>query len=140
MRFRIVGLSLAVYAMVAASGVQAQSASATAHHSAMARTARRMSSTATAFFVVFKVKPGEDAEFERVFRAMERKVRENEPGNLSYDLYRNGEPHTYVIIERYRNRAAVAAHGRDARNLMSELRDSLDGAPTFQALTLVSSK
>lgn len=140
MRFRVVGLGLAVCAFAAAAGVWAQDAAAPAHHGGMARAPGRMSPTATAFFVVFKVKPGKDAEFERVFRNMEARVRENEPGNLSYDLYRNGEPHTYVIIERYRNRAAVAAHGRDARNLMSDLRDSLDGAPRFQALTLVSSK
>jgi quinol monooxygenase YgiN len=140
MRFRLVGSILAVCAMVAAGGARAQDAHAPAHRGAMARAAGRMSPTATAFFVVFKVKPGKDAEFERVFRHMEARVRQNEPGNLSYDLYRNGQPHTYVIIERYRNRAAVAAHGRDARNLMSDLKDSLDGPPAFQALTLVSSK
>jgi quinol monooxygenase YgiN len=139
MRFRNVGLSLALCAMVAA-GARAQDAGSTAHHAAMARAPGGMSPTATAFFVVFKVKPGKDAEFKSVFRNMEARVRKNEPGNLSYDLYRNGEPHTYVIIERYRNRAAVGAHGRDARNLMSDLKDSLDGPPTFQALTLVSSK
>ena len=105
----------------------------------MARAAR-IPSTATAFVVQFKVKSGEEAAFEEAFRRMEAKVRKNEPGNLSYDLYRSGQPQTYVIIERYRNRAAVTAHGRDARNLMSDLQPSLEGPPTFQALTLVSSK
>jgi quinol monooxygenase YgiN len=140
MRFRIVGLGLAVCALAALAGVRAQDGNAPAHHGATTRAPGRMPSTATAFFVVFKVKPGKDTEFRRVFRSVEARVRRNEPGNLSYDLYRNGQPHTYVIIERYKNRAAVAAHGRDARNLMKDLSDSLDGAPKFQALTLVSSK
>ncbi len=100
----------------------------------------RRPSTATTFVVQFKVKPGQNAAFEAAFRRMEAKVGANEPGNLSYELYRNGQPQTYVIIERYKDLAAVAAHRRDAQNLMSDLRDSLDGAPTFQGLTLVSSK
>ena len=140
MRLRSVGFALALCAAAAFAGVQAQNAKMPARHGAAARTPGRFPSTATAFVVVFKVKPGKDAEFEKVFRSVEARVHRNEPGNLSYDLYRNGKPHTYVIIERYRNRAAVAAHGRDARNLMSDLKDSLAGPPKFQALTLVSSK
>jgi quinol monooxygenase YgiN len=95
---------------------------------------------ATAFVVQFKVKPGQNAAFEAVFRDMEMKVHDNEPGNLSYDLYRTQQPQTYVIIERYRDQAAVAAHRKDAGNLLASLRDLLDGPPSFQALTLLSSK
>ncbi|MGH8150118.1 MAG: putative quinol monooxygenase [Steroidobacteraceae bacterium] len=138
MRIHAVGITLALFAMTSVAGAQAPR-TAPAHHGAMAR-GPAFSRNATAFFVVFKVKPGKDAEFEQVFRNVEAKVLHNEPGNLSYDLYRNGQPHTYVIVERYKNPAAVAAHGRDARNLMTDLRDSLDGPPKFQALTLVSSK
>lgn len=145
MRTRFIVSSLALSGLVAAAAhAQAPAPGAPgAHgpggHSAMAMVARRPS-TATAFVVQFKVKPGQEAAFEEAFRHMEAKVAKNEPGNLSYDLYRNGQPHTYVVIERYRNLAAVAAHGRDARNLMSDLQASLDGRPTFQALTRVSSK
>jgi quinol monooxygenase YgiN len=100
----------------------------------------RFPPNATAFVVQFKVKPGKNAAFEEVFRGMEMKVRDNEPGNLSYDLYHTQQPQTYVIVERYRDPAAVAAHGKDAGNLMAGLRDLLDGPPSFQALTLLSSK
>ena len=97
---------------------------------------------ATAFVVEFKVKPGQNAAFERVFRDAERKVRDNEPGNLSYDLYRTG-PQTYVVVERYRDRAAVTAHGQDVggpNGLMAQLNGILEGRPSFEALALVSSK
>lgn len=140
MRTRVIVLSIALLGLVAAADAQAPGASAPAGRSAMTRAARRPS-TATTFVVKFKVKPGQNAAFEAAFRQMEAKVAANEPGNLSYELYRNGQPQTYVIIERYKDLAAVAAHGRDARNLMSDLRDSLDGNPTFEeGLTLVSSK
>ncbi len=139
MRIQFVGLSLGLLGLVVAANAQSPGAAAPGGHSAMARAARRPS-TATAFVVQFKVKPGQNAAFEEAFRRMEAKVRANEPGNLSYDLYRDGRPQTYVIIERYKDLAAVAAHGRDARNLMADLRASLDGPPSFQALTLVSSK
>ncbi|MGB6449375.1 MAG: antibiotic biosynthesis monooxygenase family protein [Steroidobacteraceae bacterium] len=138
MRIRVVVLSVALLGLVSVAEAQAPSASAPAGRSAMAMV--RRPSTATTFVVQFKVKPGQNAAFEAAFRRMEAKVGANEPGNLSYELYRNGQPQTYVIIERYKDLAAVAAHRRDAQNLMSDLRDSLDGAPTFQGLTLVSSK
>ncbi len=139
MRIRIVVLGIALLGLVAAADAQAPGGSAPAGRSAMAMVARRPS-TATTFVVQFKVKPGQNAAFEAAFRRMEAKVGANEPGNLSYELYRNGQPQTYVIVERYKDLAAVAAHRRDAQNLMSDLRDTLDGNPTFQGLTLVSSK
>lgn len=139
MRIHAASTAFALFAMVAFAGAQAQQAAAPQHRAARAR-GPAFSRDATTFVVVFKVKPGKDAEFEQVFRNVEARVLHNEPGNRSYELYRNGQPHTYVIVERYRNPAAVTAHGRDARNLMANLRDSLDGPPKFQALTLVSSK
>ena len=136
MRIRVVGLSLSLPLMVAAVLAQAPPAGAPGRP----RAASRFPPNATTFVVRFKVKPGQNAAFERVFRDMEIKVGQNEPGNLSYDLYRTEQPQTYVIVERYKDPAAVAAHGRDAAGLMTQLRDLLDGPPSFQALTLVSSK
>ncbi len=146
MRIQYVGLGLALLGLVAAASAQAPTApapnaSAPAGHGAMAMamTARRPS-TATTFVVQFKVKVGQDAAFEEAFRRWAAKVRAKEPGNRSYELYRNGQPQTYVVVERYKNVAAVAAHGQDMRGVMSGLRDMLDGPPTAQSLTLVSSK
>jgi quinol monooxygenase YgiN len=136
MRIRVVALSLSLLAVVAAVHAQAPATGAAPRPGA----APRFPSTATAFVVQFKVKAGQDAAFEKVFREMELRVATNEPGNLSYDLYRTGQSHVYVIVERYKDPAAIRAHGKDAGNLMAELRPLMDGPPTAQALTLVSSK
>jgi quinol monooxygenase YgiN len=90
----------------------------------------------TAFVVKFKVKLGQNAAFEKVFREMQAGVRDNEPGNLYYDLYRDQDPQTYVIIEHYKDAAAVIAHGKSAhaQKLIAALRDLLDGRPEAQRL------
>jgi quinol monooxygenase YgiN len=140
MQIRIITLAAAL--LVGAVWANAQAPGGGAGSSPGAAGARRPAfpPDATAFVVTFKVKPGKNQAFEEAFRNMEMKVRQNEPGNLSYDLYRTGQPQTYVIVERYRDPAAVAAHGKDAGGLMAGLRDTLDGPPSFQALTLLSSK
>jgi quinol monooxygenase YgiN len=99
--------------------------------------------TPTALVVKFHVKPGQNAAFEKAFAEAQAGVRANEPGNLYYDLYRiPQEPQTYVILEHYRDQAAVSAHGSSAhvQKLFAALRDVLDGAPDVQRLVLVSSK
>ena len=97
----------------------------------------------SAFVVKFRVKPGSNAAFEQVFREMQQGVREHEPGNLYYDLYRSAQDaQTYYILEHYRDQAAVTAHGRSehAKKMITALRDLLDGPPDAQRLILVSSK
>jgi quinol monooxygenase YgiN len=92
--------------------------------------------------VKFKVKAGKNAEFEKAFSDMQKGVHASEPGNLYYDLYVSDDPQTYVIIEHYKDAAAIAAHGKTehAKKLMGSLRDLLDGPPEVQRLVLVSSK
>ena len=97
----------------------------------------------SAFVVTFKVKAGKNADFEQAFREMQGGVRAHEPGNLYYDLYvSDHDPQTYVIVEHYKDQAAVAAHGKSdhARKLIASLRDLLEGPPDAQRLVLVSAK
>ena len=64
----------------------------------------------TGLFVKFRVKPGKNAAFEAAFRQMQESMREKEPGALYYDLFVTVEnPQLYVIMERYKDAAAVAA-------------------------------
>jgi quinol monooxygenase YgiN len=98
---------------------------------------------ATTFVVKFKIKAGKAAAFEQAFREMSAGVREHEPGNIYYELYRtNDEPQTYVVLEHYKDAAAVAAHGKSphAQKLIAALRDMLDGPPQAQRLVFVTSK
>jgi quinol monooxygenase YgiN len=97
----------------------------------------------TGLFVKFKVKPGQNAAFETAFRQMQVSMREHEPGNVYYDLFTTVEdPQVYVIMERYQDAAAVAAHGQTEhmRKVLAELRELLDGPPVPQSLIFVSGK
>lgn len=95
----------------------------------------------TAFVVTFKIKPGKNEAFESAFREMQASVHEHEPGNLYYDLYKPSpdEPQTYVVVEHYRDAAAVQAHGRSdhGKKFFAVLRDLMDGPPKAERLVLV---
>lgn len=95
----------------------------------------------TCFVVTFKVKAGQNAAFEKMFREVEASVREHEPGNVQYDLYRMAQdPQSYVVIEHYKDAAAVSAHGQSARKLFANLGSLTEGRPDAMRLVLVSSK
>lgn len=97
----------------------------------------------TAFVVKFKVKPGKNAQFEKAFARMMVGVRTQEPGNIDYQLFRMArDPQTYVIFERYKDAAAVAAHGRSAhgRKLIAALKGLTEGRPQADMLIFVRSK
>src|SRR5262245_65456993 len=118
----------AVFAFFAS---QAQSADAAA------------SPATTGLFVKFHVKPGQNAAFEAAFRKMQQSMREHEPGNVYYDLFVTVEnPQLYVIMERYRDAAAVTAHNQSAhlQTVLAELRGLLDGAIEPQRLVVVGAR
>ena len=97
----------------------------------------------TTFVVQFKVKAGRNADFEKVFRDTQKSVRDHEPGNIYYDFYVDQkDPQLYVIVERYKDAAATAAHGQSehARKMIAAIRDMLDGPVNAQRLILISSK
>jgi quinol monooxygenase YgiN len=133
---RIIVVSLAL-SFAAAVLAQAPSAGAPSAPAAV------HSDAATTFVVKFKIKPGKEAAFEQAFREMSAGVREHEPGNVYYELYRTtDEPQTYVVLEHYKDAAAVAAHGKSphAQKLIAALHDMLDGPPQAQRLVFVTSK
>ena len=97
----------------------------------------------TTFVVKFKVKPGTNAAFEKAFIEMQAGVRAHEPGNVYYDFFvTDQDPQTYVIVERYRDAAALSAHGQSeyGKKLFATLRDLTDGPPDVQRLVLISAK
>ena len=94
-------------------------------------------------FVKFHVKPGRNTAFEAAFRKMQQSMREHEPGNLYYDLFVTPEnPQLYVIMERYRDAAAVTQHNQSEhlKTVLAELKDLMDGPIEPQRLVLVSGK
>lgn len=137
----IVSVSLALLSNVAACAQAPAAPPAAAPAAAGAATDDQ--ALPSAFVVKFKVKPGRNAAFEQAFAEMQRSVAGAEPGNVYYDLYRiDQDPQTYVILEHYKDQAAVQAHGKSqhARKLIAALGDLLDGPPDAQRLVLVSAK
>ena len=142
MSIRLAPLALMLLALGSA---QAQTASSAARASSgpAAATKAEPGAMPSAFVVKFKVKPGMNAAFEQAFKEMQAAVRDHEPGNLYYDFFVTvQDPQTYVIVERYRDATALAAHGQSehGKKLFATLRDLLDGPPDAMRLVLISAK
>ena len=58
------------------------------------------------------VAEGKESEFERVMGELAQKVRDGEPGCTLYQLHKNKKSGEYVMIERYADQDALAAHGQ----------------------------
>ena len=97
----------------------------------------------TTFVVRFKIKPGRNADFEKIMTKLQGQLRASEPGNIYYDLYLPAaDSQTYVLIEHYRDADAVKAHGKDPNTqaMATAIKDLLDGPPAAERLILVSRK
>jgi quinol monooxygenase YgiN len=107
-----------------------------------ARPAPRPANTDT-MVVKFKAKPGKREEMKTFWLEMQKEVKKSEPGNVQYDLLVIAdEPDVFVIVERYKDAAAVAAHGQSpaAKAMFAKLGALMDGAPEADYLQLISSK
>lgn len=57
------------------------------------------------------VKAGMEDEFEKHAKVLVAKVNANEPDCIFYDLFKAKEGGVYVFMEKYKNQAALTAHG-----------------------------
>jgi quinol monooxygenase YgiN len=107
-----------------------------------ARPAPRPASTDT-MVVKFKAKPGKREEMKTFWLEMQKEVKRSEPGNIQYDvLVMADDPDVFVIVERYKDAAAVAAHGQGekAKAMFAKLGPLMDGAPQADYMQLLSAK
>ena len=51
------------------------------------------------------IKPGSNADFEATMKALQAKVRADEPGNKLYSLHKTADANVYVMLERYDDQA-----------------------------------
>jgi quinol monooxygenase YgiN len=60
-----------------------------------------------------KVQPGKAEEYIEMFKRLQKVVREQEPGNIYYDLYRSrSDENTFHVMERYESKDALKVHGQ----------------------------
>jgi quinol monooxygenase YgiN len=104
---------------------------------------RPAAGTYNTMVVKFRAKPGKNAEMKAFWLEMQKEVARSEPGNVQYDLLvMANDPEVYVIIERYKDAAAVAAHGQSekAKAMFAKIGELMEGAPQGDFMQLVSSK
>jgi len=104
------------------------------------RPAARPANTDT-MVVKFKAKPGKREEMKAFWLEMQKEVAKSEPGNVYYDLLvMANDPDVFVIIERYKDPAAVAAHGQSAaaKAMFAKLGALMDGPPQADYMQLIS--
>ena len=94
------------------------------------------------------IKPGTNADFEAVvgqlakadfeatMKALQAKVRSDEPGNKLYALHKTADVNVYVMLERYDDQAALDAHraAPHFKELGRKLGDYLAGRPDVQVM------
>ena len=87
-----------------------------------------------------KVHEGMREEFETVFLELTSKVRQNEPGNLLYQLTRSRDDAlTYKVLELYEDQDALTAHGASEyfRALGRKMGSFISGRPEIEYLDAV---
>lgn len=81
------------------------------------------------------VAEGKNAEFEAVFAELMTAVRENEPGNEFYSVFRcKDNPQQYKVLESYADQAALEAHGKSEhfRASGAKLAPCMAAAPVIE--------
>lgn len=65
----------------------------------------------TVFIATLRIKPGQEAEFERLQRELSELTHATEPDTKVYDIVRSREqPDTYVVYARFKHEAAFQLH------------------------------
>jgi len=65
----------------------------------------------TTFIATLVIKPGMEAEFERLQRELSELTHESEPGTRVYDVLKSRtKPRTYVVYGRFQDEAAFTLH------------------------------
>jgi len=69
----------------------------------------------TTFIATLVVKPGMEAQFERLQQELSELTHQSEPGTLVYDVLKSrSKPRTYVVYGRFKDDAAFQVHQESA--------------------------
>ncbi|MBY9068484.1 antibiotic biosynthesis monooxygenase [Hyphomonas sp. WL0036] len=87
-----------------------------------------------------KIQDGKQTEFEQVAKDLMAKVKANEPGCLTYQLYKaKGSSTDYIFMEQYASADALKSHGQTEyfKAAGPKLGAVLAGAPEIQYYDIV---
>jgi len=89
----------------------------------------------TCFIATLKVKPGREADFERLQKELSDLTHQSEPGTAVYDVIRHrNEPGVYVVYARFKDEAAFQFHQTTPFHdrLVPPIMETLDGEMDLQ--------
>ena len=87
-----------------------------------------------------KIQDGKQTEFEQIAKDLLAKVKANEPGCLTYQLYKTkGSETDYIFMEQYASADALKSHGQTEyfKAAGAKLGGCLGGAPDIQYYDIV---
>ncbi|MGC6500629.1 MAG: putative quinol monooxygenase [Henriciella sp.] len=87
-----------------------------------------------------EIQDGKQADFETIGKDLMAKVKANEPGCTTYQLYKKkGSDTTYIFMEQYSSKEALAAHGQTDyfKAAQPGIGACLAGAPSIQMFDIV---
>ncbi|MEZ5998302.1 MAG: antibiotic biosynthesis monooxygenase family protein [Hyphomonas sp.] len=58
------------------------------------------------------IQPGKEADFEKTGKDLMAKVKANEPGCLTHQLYKSKRANVYIFMEQYASEDALKSHGQ----------------------------
>jgi quinol monooxygenase YgiN len=83
------------------------------------------------------VKEGKEELFEETFIKLSKEVKENEKGNIFYQISKDREnPLTYIVMEHYIDQESVDLHGKSNhfRSAGPKLGECIEGKPIIKRL------
>ncbi|MCA8899829.1 MAG: antibiotic biosynthesis monooxygenase [Hyphomonas sp.] len=86
------------------------------------------------------IQAGKEADFEEVAKDLMAKVKANEPGCLTYQLYKSKkDANVYIFMEQYASEDALKSHGQTEyfKAAGPKLGACLGGAPDVQYYDIV---
>ena len=89
----------------------------------------------TCFVATMRIKPGREAEFERLQRELSELTHQNEPDAHVYDVIRHREHrNTYIVSARFKDEAAFQLHMKAPFHdrLVPPILDCVEGAMDLQ--------
>ena len=91
---------------------------------------------AIGIIATLKIQAGKGAEFEAIFAELEAAVSAKEPGNNFYACHRTDDDTVYVVMEQYKDQAAVDAHGASDhfKSIGAKLGGVMAGRPDVKIL------
>lgn len=86
-----------------------------------------------------KIQAGKNEEFERIFSELQAAVRAGEPGNNFYACHRTDDATAYVVMEQYKDEAALDAHRNSDhfKTIGAKLGGVMGGRPEIETVTSI---